>query len=267
MSESDSIDATQRIQVVSGEIVEDFDGASGGDYSPLPVLWQGVGNFPAKLNDLKQRPKNIRPVVKTRQGRGGNIQYIPWTSVADMFDDVFGPGQWRCKVVRIGDETRQDPNDKGYMVTDVTVWCTFEAPGILPFDVFGWGKWYQKDNNANKSDAIESAISRAITKAGARLSKYARAVWAKDDELIQEFAPPKESQVAGVVMALDMIWKTNEKGLRKLLSDYGAIIPVSVPNNKFADIATDELKKMSGSQVAEIGKKAPTLMLDEDEDG
>lgn len=266
MPDNDSIPASQRIQVVTGEIVEDFDGASGGEYSPLPVLWHGVGNYPEKLNALKTRPSNIRPVVKTRDGRGGKVQYIPWTSVADMFDDVFGPGQWRCRVVRLSDESRQDPDSKSNMIVEITAWCMFEAPGILPFDVYGWGRWYQKDPSANKSDAIESAISRAITKAGARLSKYARAVWAKDDELIQEFAPPKDAQIAGVIMAMDLVWNTNEDGVRGMLGVYGVELPTKFPKAKLGELLTPEFKKLSATQVGEIGKKIPALMKDEDEE-
>lgn len=260
--------SNDNLPVVQGEVVEDFDSMSGGDYSPLlPVAWEakGVGQYPAKLDDLKKRPAGIRPVVKTRQGRGGNIQYIPWTSVADMFDDIFGPGQWRVRIVRLEKEPHQDPADKANMVTEVTLWGQFEAPGILPFDVFGWGRWYQKDSNANLSDAIESAISRAVTKAGARLSKYARAVWAKDDELIQEFAPPKDSQVAGVVMSMELVNNTNESGLRSMLATYGVDLPVQLPKNKFNDVVSGELKKLTATQVAEIGKKLPSLMKDEDE--
>lgn len=237
---------TQVDDPIEGEVRELGVGEqSSSPYLPVRTSQDRAVYLPAKNLDLQQlaeKPKG-KNYVKTRMGRGGAINYIPWTAAADCFDDVFGPGQWSCEPEHDKIEWAILPfTDKdGKMIEECTIPHLFYADGLLrPLKVYGWGRVYYGDENAHRSDAIESAISRATTKAGGRLSKYLRSVWAKDDDTMAAISPPNDTQVASTTSLVTML---NNTGKTKEVADL--LTKAGVEDKNYKKITAMELTQLN----------------------
>ena len=212
-----------------------------------------VGLPPVDLDKLKTRPKGLNNLVKTRPGRGGGeIKYIQWTSAADVFDEVFGPGQWGVRTVKIDKTAKADPSAAGQLIWEITFWGRFWAVGLpAEHDVFGWGQYYTKDANAHYADAIESAMSRCITKMGARLAKYLRVVWGRDEKEMEHISAPNATMLnAAVMMMKQIMGKSAEKKaeVEKILASNGLT---------FEDI---EKSQVSAAELAKVNQEVSRLL-------
>lgn len=226
--------------------------------SPLPGPW-APGELPTVHREwLETRPRHIRGVLKSRVGRGGQFQYLPWTSTADVFDAVFGPGGWQVNIHHLNQEERVY-TDKDNLVKskiEVTTWCKFRAVG-LPFpeyDVMGHGfYYYMADPESSLADAIESAMSRCITKMGARLSKYLRAVWAKDNEVIKSMTPATQGDISAVHMMYDEVVKLKGGKAKtvKLFEKYG-----------LASSSEVTVENLTSTEAQELTKALAAMMVD-----
>ena len=238
MNESDLMN--DRIDDPMGE-GQTIEGERGLAIVPSPQMSDGMagmaglpavhGGYDVHLEHLKVRPKSVKGIIKSRVGRGGKpVRYVGWENTADVFDESFGPGMWSNSLYRLNQTPRIDTDKSGNnrTKTEVTAWCKFRGMG-LPYevDVFGHGFLYSDDPEASLADAIESAMSRALTKAGARLSKYLRSVWNQDDEAIKHLENASQTEINAAMMMISMIEDRAKskpevgEALQKLYEEYG----------------------------------------------
>jgi hypothetical protein len=216
--------------VVEGDIVE----VEGGERNLPATLPYGVGNMP-QLNstrsiivpngDLSVLMSNRKRVqfTKSRPGPGGtNITYTGWTNTADMLDYALGPLGWSIEVVEFLEYPKPDPSAAGQVIIEYVAHCRFHAIGLIhPMDVYGSHPYQSKNPNASHSDAMESAISKALSKAGARISEKMRSVWGKDDVAMQELSGPSEMQLKGLGMLMTQVDNMGkEKEVDKVLKKH-----------------------------------------------
>lgn len=240
-------------------VIDSFEGVRGSRYLPAPYNPEGEGLpvkfgaesiiLPAQLKTLVERPRGGGGIIKSRPGKGGSVQYVGWTDAASLLDDVFGPGQYTLEIEHINEEMRPDPEMPSQFVTTYTVQYLFRdrANLVMPFTVFGWGDCYWKDKSAHRADALEAAYSRALTKSSARLCKWIRAVWAKDDEAMKAITSANPGQVSTAEMVIKQLKAAGkEEGISRLLSNYG--------------VSENDLKKLTQLEITALSKDLGDLL-------
>ncbi len=232
----------------------------------------------ANLKYLEELPPGAkrRDYIKTRTARGGgNVQYTGWTNSADFLDTVFGPGQWGLELVEYNkSDPRQKSDEPTKMVVQYAVHCRLHAEGLLiPTDCWGHGEVWLNDINSNESDAIESGMSRALSKGVARISRLLRSVWGKDDETIQAITTAPVTQVNASIMAIraiknlaggrEDVEKMIEAALKRAAAGQGLD---GYEDAKLKRLTAQELQVFN-REVAEIMDMIPEEQVEEEKEG
>jgi hypothetical protein len=235
------------IEILSSEESKAIIRREGGYLAPRAMGDIGVFN----PEGFKKPPKG-KKIVQQRQGRGGIVKYVGWTNTADAFDDGFGVGNWGFKQLQVVEFEKPDPKNKTSTITEVNVMIEFDARGLyMPMQAWGHGDYFSKDASGSKSDAIETAISRALSKVGARLFPYLRAVWGKDDKALAEIMPPSDTAVTAVKILVDQLSKGGKKDLVEGLITKSGI----VRNGDGPDY-----RSVSANELDEFRKAAANLL-------
>jgi hypothetical protein len=234
------------------------------DITTLPIARsynQSIQYVPANLEGLMRRQPNMtRSLVKSRQGRGGNVKYTGWTNTADLFDLTFGPGQWGLTLDRIETYERLQNNE---MMCEYITFCTFDAAGMFkPITVIGSHDYQYKDNTAHRSDAIESAMSKALSKAGARVSMLLRSVWGKDDAAMQEIQSPDASAVNAIAMMIASIMEMAENRVAKVkeVNNVFKVYRLQFTGKEGTPELINKLKTTTGAELAKMGSDLADLL-------
>lgn len=217
--------------------------------------------WPMYLEKLRNLPEGRRRsnYIKTRPGKGGGTtSYTGWTNTADFFDMVYGPGQWYVEVLNIHEEVKQSNKNPTELMSEYMVHGRFRAPDTAPWDLFGHGFMYHKDDGASRSDAIESALSRCVSKAGARLSELLRSVWGKDDTMMALIQGATVTQVNGTTMAIQAIMnmaETIEEKDRAKVKIIGTLAKYGLGNWE-----KESLSGLTGAEITQVNKEIAELL-------
>lgn len=227
---------------------------------PITPSTVGVMRMPnpgeVQLTALETPPRSVASIIKTRQGRGGEITYIPWPAASDLLDYAFGPGGWSVEVENQTFETRVDTGrgaKPGDLVYEYMVKCRCWASVMGPhyWTIYGWGNYYSKDDSAHRAEALEAAVSRCVTKFAARLSVAFRKVWAKDDLLVKAVTPASPAQISSCLMMIEQVGTDAAKMVQ---------IKTELKVLGVMEISKEAMKVLTMTQVAELNGKIAKLM-------